>query len=110
MVVMQNTYDQYFYVVGKGPSKTTVSVSPKVSTWGSKVLFEGTVMDISPGTQEEKIKLRFPYGVPAVSDDYQTEWMTYVYNQFPPPEKNINDNNFGFNFNNISDSCYFTNN
>jgi outer membrane protein assembly factor BamB len=84
-IVMQNTYDQSFYVVAKGPSQTTVSANPAVSTHGSNVMVTGSVMDVSPGTQEAKIKLRFPNGVPAVSDESMTDMMTYVYNQYPKP-------------------------
>jgi len=84
-LVLQNTYDQQIYAVCKGPSKTTVAASPEISTHGSNVMISGTVMDVSPGTDEAIIKLRFPNGVPAVSDASMTDWMTYVYNQYPQP-------------------------
>jgi hypothetical protein len=42
-------------------------------------------MDVSPGTKETALTLRFPNGVPAVSDDSVGEWMKYVYVQFPRP-------------------------
>ena len=42
-------------------------------------------MDVSPGTEEARIQLRFPKGVPVVSDADMTDWMLYVYNQFAKP-------------------------
>jgi hypothetical protein len=43
------------------------------------------VTDVSPGTEQTAVKLRFPDGVPAVSDESVGEWMKYVYQQFPRP-------------------------
>jgi hypothetical protein len=85
IITLFNTYDNQIYSIGKGPSQTTVTVSPKVSTSGNDVLIEGTVNDISAGTFDERITPRFPTGVPAVSDDSMSEWMKYVYMQFPRP-------------------------
>jgi hypothetical protein len=60
--------------------------APDVSVpFGTPVTLKGTVNDISPGTGQDAIKLRFPNGVAAVSDDSQSEWMKYVYMQFPRP-------------------------
>ncbi|MDG6222934.1 MAG: PQQ-binding-like beta-propeller repeat protein [Candidatus Bathyarchaeota archaeon] len=84
-IVMQNTYDQAVYAVGKGPSAITLEAPLTGVTAGSSVVLRGMVTDISPGTQEELIKLRFPNGVPAVSDSDMTAWMTYVYNQYEQP-------------------------
>jgi hypothetical protein len=42
-------------------------------------------MDVSPGTTSDNAKLRFPHGVPAMSDASQSEWMLYVYKQFQQP-------------------------
>jgi hypothetical protein len=84
-MVMFNTYDNRIYAVGKGPSATEVAASPKVSVHGGKVLVEGLVTDVSPGTQEYALAARFPNGVPAVSDDSMGEWMKYVYGQFERP-------------------------
>jgi hypothetical protein len=83
IIATMDTYDQQIYAVGKGPSSTTVSTSP--STLGNSVTIMGTVMDVSPGTSQDTIKLRFPNGVPAVSDDSQSDWMLYVYKQFSQP-------------------------
>jgi len=80
-----DTYDQRVYAIGKGPSATTVTASPKVSVHGSSVLVEGTVTDISPGTKEASLAMRFPNGVPAVADESMSDWMLYVYKQFPCP-------------------------
>jgi hypothetical protein len=85
VIAMYNTYDQQVYAIGKGPSATTVSAGPKTSVFGDSIIIEGTVMDISPGLSDTSIKLRFPNGVPAVSDESMGEWMKYVYAQFPLP-------------------------
>jgi hypothetical protein len=74
-----NYYDNQIYAVAKGPSQTTVTASPKVSTYGDKVLVEGTVTDISAGTKQTELAARFPAGVPAISDASQSAWMEYVY-------------------------------
>jgi len=85
-IAIYNTYDQRIYALGKGPSETTVAASPKVSTLGSKVIVEGTVIDVSPGTKDLALTMRFPKGVPAVSDDSMSAWMEYVYLQHERPQ------------------------
>jgi hypothetical protein len=85
IIAMMNSYDQQIYAIGKGPSATTVSASPKISVNGDKVLVEGMVTDISPGTQQYARTSRFPNGVPAVSDESISAWMEYVYMQFARP-------------------------
>jgi hypothetical protein len=80
-----NAYDGRVYSIGKGPSATTVSASNKISVFGDEVLVEGTVMDISPGTEQYALTARFPNGVPAVCDTNMTDWMEYVYMQYPRP-------------------------
>jgi len=85
IITTLDTYDMRIYGIGKGPSATTVSASPKVSVEGATVVVEGLVTDISPGTQEYARTARFPNGVPAVCDDNQSEWMLYVYKQFARP-------------------------
>jgi hypothetical protein len=84
-IVTQDTYDQRIYAIGKGPSKITANASPKSSTLGRSVLIEGMVTDESPGTKEPALQMRFPHGVPAVSDADMSEWMLYVYKQFEQP-------------------------
>jgi hypothetical protein len=41
--------------------------------------------DVSPGTEEYALRARFPSGVPVVSDESMSDWMLYVYKQFPRP-------------------------
>jgi hypothetical protein len=80
-----NLYDHQMYIVGKGPSETTIAASPKISNFGGSVLIEGTVIDTAAGTKQEEQIARFPNGVPAVSDESQSAWMEYVYMQKPRP-------------------------
>jgi hypothetical protein len=80
-----NLYDHRIYVIGKGPSATTVSASPEISVHGSSVLVKGSVIDTSAGTGQDEPAARFPNGVPAVSDAAMGEWMEYVYMQKPRP-------------------------
>jgi len=84
-LVYYNCYDMQIYCLGKGPSATTVTASPKVSVHGSSVLIEGTVIDTAAGTKQKEQAARFPNGVPAVSDASMGQWMEYVYMQKPLP-------------------------
>jgi hypothetical protein len=85
VLFFQNCYEMRIYAVGKGPSATTAT-APDVSTeLGNSVLIKGTVMDISPGTNTPNALMRFPNGVPAAADEGMSEWMQYVYQQFPKP-------------------------
>jgi hypothetical protein len=79
ILVALNLMDNQIYAIGKGATDTSVSASPKVSVHGSNVLVEGSVIDISVGTQQLEQAMRFPNGVPAVSDESQSAWMEYVY-------------------------------
>jgi len=85
IIAAMDTYDQRLYAVGKGPSALTVAKTGTVAEKGSAFTIQGTVMDVSPGTQDDTMKLRFPYGVPAVSDASQSAWMLYVYKNFERP-------------------------
>ena len=85
IIATMDTYDQRVYAIGKGPSATTVTASPEVSVHGSSVLVKGMVTDISPGTEDYALTARFPNGVPAVADESMSDWMLYVYKQFPRP-------------------------
>ena len=89
IIALMDTYDNRIYTIGKGPSATTVTSSPKVSVHGSSVLVEGMVTDISAGTADSSLALRFPNGVPAVVDESMSEWMQYVYMQFPRPKDTV---------------------
>ncbi|NVM23877.1 MAG: PQQ-binding-like beta-propeller repeat protein, partial [Desulfobacterales bacterium] len=84
-IAIYNTYDQRIYALGKGPSETTVSIKDNVVPLGSSVLIDGSVMDISPGTEDVALRLRFPKGVPTVSDADMSGWMEYVYLQHERP-------------------------
>jgi outer membrane protein assembly factor BamB len=89
IIVSMNGYDQQIYAIGKGPSAITVQAPMTGVTVGDSLVIRGTVTDVSPGTQQDALKLRFPNGVPAVSDANMSDWMGYVYEQFPTPT-NVN--------------------
>jgi outer membrane protein assembly factor BamB len=80
-----NNYDGQVYAVGKGPSEMNVYISNDVVSFGSSVMIKGNIFDISAGTQQKEQAARFPNGVPAVSDESQSDWMAYVYMQKPRP-------------------------
>ncbi|HEX9262044.1 MAG TPA: hypothetical protein VF893_05900, partial [Candidatus Bathyarchaeia archaeon] len=85
IVALQDTYDQRVYALGKGPSAVTVEAPLTAVTLGTSLVIRGKVTDVSPGTKSDELALRFPNGVPAVSDASMSEWMKYVYMQFPQP-------------------------
>jgi len=85
IIATMDVYDQQVYAIGKGPSKMTATAPNTGVTTGTAALISGTVMDVSPGTQTDKMQLRFADGVPAVSDESMSEWMLYVYKQFSRP-------------------------
>ena len=85
IIASMDTYDQRVYAIGKGPSATTVTAPDTAVPLGSSVVIRGTVMDVSPGTKDSSIAMRFPNGVPAVADECMGDWMLYVYKQFPRP-------------------------
>ena len=80
-----NGYDNQIYVVGRGPSTTTVSAPDVAAVYGTPVVIKGTVMDISAGTKQNEQAARFPNGIPAMSDASMKDWMGYVYQQQPLP-------------------------
>jgi hypothetical protein len=80
-----NTYDQQIYAIGRGPSSVTVAAPLTTVEVADTIVISGKVNDVSPGTTQEEIKLRFPNGIPAVSDNNQTAWMRYIYQQLPKP-------------------------
>ena len=85
IIATMDTYDQRVYGIGKGPSAVTVEAPMTAATLGSSLVIRGKVTDVSPGTQSDALALRFPNGVPAVSDASMSDWMLYVYKQFPRP-------------------------
>ncbi len=68
-----SSYDGYMYVLGKGQSATTVTSTPSITAQGSKVMIEGTVLDMSPAQP----------GTACVSDDSMGTWMDYLQLQMP---------------------------
>jgi hypothetical protein len=85
IIATMDTYDQHVYAIGKGPTSMTVTAPDVAAAFGTPVVIKGTVMDVSPGTQDDNAKLRFPNGIPAVSDGNMSDWMLYVYKQFQQP-------------------------
>ncbi len=76
-----NGLDNNIYSIGRGPSTTTITASPAVSTLNSNVVIRGTVIDISAGTEQNQQAADFPNGVPVASDSIMKDWMGYVYQQ-----------------------------
>ncbi len=89
IIATQDTYDQRVYAIGKGPSVTTVEAPLSAVAVGNPVTIRGTVLDSSPGTYEDYLKLRFPNGLPVISDADMSEWMLYVYKNFERPENAV---------------------
>ena len=85
IIATMDTYDQRVYAVGKGPTQVTVNANPGVLSLCDGVMIQGYITDISPGTNDDVLKMRFPNGVPAVADEDQSAWMLYVYKQFAKP-------------------------
>jgi hypothetical protein len=82
-MVAYNGYDNQIYSFGKGLTETTITAPEAVQPLGALVLIKGTVTDQSPGDTCLGIPAA---GTPAISDDYMTEWMEYLYMQKPIPE------------------------
>jgi hypothetical protein len=85
IIATMDTYNQMVYAIGKGPSATTVTAPDSGVTFGASVIIKGMVTDISPGTKDVTLQMRFPNGIAAVSDDSVSDWMLYVYKQFSRP-------------------------
>ncbi len=85
IIATMDTYDQRVYAIGKGPSAITLSAPDIAAPFKTPVIVKGTVTDVSPGTADSTITMRFPDGVPVVSDESMSEWMLYVYKQFERP-------------------------
>ena len=80
-----NGYDNSIYSIGQGPSATTVTAPDVGLPFGTPVVIQGTVMDVSPGTKQTEQAADFPNGVPVASDSIMQQWMGYVYQQQPLP-------------------------
>ena len=74
-LAIQNTYDGYMYIIGKGPTATTVSAPQGANANGTGILIQGTVMDMSPGKPN----------TPCVSKESMSDWMDYLYLQHAMP-------------------------
>jgi len=85
IIVTMDTYDLQIYAIGKGPSAMTVTAPDVAVTTNTPILIRGTIMDVSPGTESDALKMRFANGVPVVSDACMSDWMLYVYKQFSEP-------------------------
>jgi outer membrane protein assembly factor BamB len=96
ILLSRNAYDNQLYAFGKGPSAVTVTAPDIGVTTETPITIRGTVIDVSPGTRaivqpdvrsakQNEIALRFPNGLPCVSDAIQSKWMEYVYQQQPLP-------------------------
>jgi hypothetical protein len=68
-----NQYDNQMYILGKGPSATTVDAPMTAITLGSAVTIRGTVTDQSAGQP----------GTPAISDASMANWMQNLKQQMP---------------------------
>jgi outer membrane protein assembly factor BamB len=79
--VWLNLYDNQVTVVGKGPSKTTVTVSPGM---GNVMTIQGTVTDVCAGANKLVDSGEFAV-VPAISDADMGRWMEYIHMQKPMP-------------------------
>jgi hypothetical protein len=80
-----NGLDNQIYVVGRGPSTTTVEAPMTDIPQGTGLVIRGTVMDVSSGTTQNEQAARFANGVPLSSDATMKDWMGYVYQQKPLP-------------------------
>jgi len=76
-LIYLNAYDGSVYCIGKGPSELTVSAPMTATKKGDSVMVTGTVTDQSPGSKAK--------GTPAISDDYMSEWMEYMFMQKARP-------------------------
>ena len=85
IIATYDSYDQMIYAIAKGPSAVSASAPDTAVPLGSSVIINGKVTDVSPGTNSIEMNARFPSGVPAIADEYMSEWMRYVYKQFERP-------------------------
>ncbi|MGD6851084.1 MAG: PQQ-binding-like beta-propeller repeat protein [Candidatus Bathyarchaeia archaeon] len=96
IILSLNAYDNMIYAFGKGPTSMTVSAPSVGVTTATPIVVTGTITDVSPGTRaivqpdetmtkQNEVALRFPNGLPCVSDESQSLWMEYVYQQQPLP-------------------------
>ncbi len=85
IMLSMNAYDNQIYAFGKGPSQTTVSAPAVGVTTATPITISGRVTDIAEGSNRHDVAANFPNGLPCVSDESQSKWMEYVYQQQPIP-------------------------
>jgi hypothetical protein len=85
IIATLNAYDNKIYAIGKGPSVISLETPVASATLGYSLTISGSIMDVSPGTEETATKLRFPMGVPVVADGSMSDWMEYIYLQHERP-------------------------
>lgn len=82
LLFYQNMYDGNLYMFGKGQSATTVSAPDLACIVGTPMVIKGIVTDQSPG----QTSLGIPEaGTPAISDQDQSQWMQYLFNNAVKP-------------------------
>ena len=77
-VIADGLYDENIYCIGKGPTKTTVSAPDIAVPKGTAITIKGSVLDMSPISEDYTSQVRFPNGVPAVADEDMSEFMDYL--------------------------------
>ena len=87
-IIYLDNHDNQIYVIGKGPSATTVSAAPEVSVHGQNILIKGTVTDQTPtGRRNVAGSLDFSLkGTPAIADESMDAWMEYLFHQRTIPK------------------------
>jgi outer membrane protein assembly factor BamB len=85
IIVAPNGYDGKIYCFGKGPSAVTVNAPSVGVTTATPITISGTVTDVSAGASQSAVAKNFPNGLPCVSDESQSQWMSHVYQQQPLP-------------------------
>jgi hypothetical protein len=78
-LVGANAYDGCVYAFNRGPTATTVMAPMTAISAGSPVVIQGTVTDQTPNTIEQ--------GTPAISDQWMTPWMEYLFMDQPYPSQ-----------------------
>jgi len=82
-LVSLNAYDNQLYCYGKGPSSISVSAPSVGVTTSTPITITGSIIDVSPGTEQLLVKSNFPKGLPCVSDESQSLFMEAAYQQQP---------------------------
>jgi hypothetical protein len=77
ILVGTNAYDGKVYAFDAGPTATTVTAPMTPVTAGTSMIIQGTVTDQTSGPAQ---------GTPAISDQWMTPWMEYLYMNQPLPQ------------------------